>query len=207
MDAVSNFGYSTVSVAPSPTTSGTSLTVTTNSGWPTPPFNAVVWPANTQPLVANAEIVRVTANASGVFTITRAQESTSAIAIVVGYQIANAITALLLTQAGALQAEYPTQRTVASGTTDAGPASMANNCLVLWNSATGGAKTQTIPTSTGTGNKVTIVDVAGTAGAGNITTTPATGSINGAGTYSTGLIYTNFSSITLVDSSAGWVKT
>lgn len=98
-DSHANLASSTVATAPSPATSGTSLVVATGQGsrFPTAPFNATVWPANTQPTPANAEIVRVTAVSTDTFTITRAQESTTARSIGVGDQIAATITAKTLT--------------------------------------------------------------------------------------------------------------
>jgi hypothetical protein len=98
-DKHANFAYSTVLTAPSPASSGTSLVVQSGDGakFPTPPFNATVWPVNTQPTTSNAEIVRVTAISTDTFTITRAQEDTTARSIVVGDQIAATITAKTLT--------------------------------------------------------------------------------------------------------------
>lgn len=97
-DAHKNFAYSAVATAPSPAASGTSLVVTAGHGarFPTPPFNAVLWPTGAQPIVTNAEIVRVTAIATDTLTIVRTQESTSARTVVVGDQIAAAITARTL---------------------------------------------------------------------------------------------------------------
>ncbi len=99
VDAVANFAISTVATAPSPATSGTSLTVATGEGalFPTAPFNTPVWPPNVKPLASNCEIVRVSAVVGDVLTIARAQEGTSAISIAVGYQIANTITAKMIT--------------------------------------------------------------------------------------------------------------
>ena len=98
-------------------------------------------------------------------------------------------------------AAYAQVRTVASGTTDAGPTTMsAGNCLVLWNSATAGAKTSTMPTSAGTNNRFTIIDVAQTAQTNNITATPATGSITG-----NNLVYTKGGVQSWVDTSLGWI--
>lgn len=93
-DAHKNFAYSTVATAPSPDTSGTLLVVQTGDGtkFPTPPFNATVWPAGDQPLTINAEIVRVTAISGDTLTIVRAQESTTARSIVAADQIAATIT-------------------------------------------------------------------------------------------------------------------
>lgn len=81
---------SAVATAPSPATSGTSLTVTAGQGsrFPTPPFEVTIFPAGSQPTASNAEIVLVTAITSDTLTITRAQEGTTARSIVVGDQIA-----------------------------------------------------------------------------------------------------------------------
>lgn len=100
-DAHTNFAYSTVATAPSPATTGTSLTVAAGTGvlYPTPPFNATVWPTAAQPVSTNAEIVRVTAVVGDVFTITRGQEATTARTVVVGDQVAATITAKTLTDA------------------------------------------------------------------------------------------------------------
>ena len=99
VDAHKNFAISLVATAPSPATTGTSLVVTAAGGalFPAVPFNAVIWPAGAAPTAANAEIVRVTNISTDTFTITRTQESTSARTVVVGDQIAAAITALTLT--------------------------------------------------------------------------------------------------------------
>lgn len=103
-DAHKNFAYSTIVTAPSPATTGTSTTVASGGGalFPTAPFNAVVWPAGAQPLASNAEVVRVTAIAGDVLTITRAQESSTARTIIVGDQIAAAITAKVISDADAV---------------------------------------------------------------------------------------------------------
>lgn len=94
-DAHKNFAESLVSTVPSPATTGTSLVVTTGEGslFPTPPFNATIWPAGEQPTSNNAEIVRVTAISTDTFTIDREQEGTRARKILVGDQIVAAITA------------------------------------------------------------------------------------------------------------------
>lgn len=93
-DSHKNLSYSHVATAPSPASSGLSLVVTTNEGalFPTPPFNATVWPTGVQPLTSNAEIITVTAVSTDTFTIVRAQEGTSARSIIVGDQIAASIT-------------------------------------------------------------------------------------------------------------------
>lgn len=98
-DAHANFAYSTVATAPSPATSGTTVVVAAGDGakFPAAPFNAVIWAANTQPLAANAEIVRVTAIAGDTLTITRAQETSTARAVVAGDQIVAGFTKKTLT--------------------------------------------------------------------------------------------------------------
>jgi len=95
VDAVKDFAYSTVATAPSPDTTGTSLSVQAGAGalFPAAPFSATVWPTGVLPLMSNAEIVRVTAVATDTFTITRAQEGTTAQPIVSGWQVAQTITA------------------------------------------------------------------------------------------------------------------
>jgi hypothetical protein len=98
-DAHSNFGVSSVAVAPSPATTGTSLTVATGEGtrFPAVPFNATLAPAGVLATPANAEIVRVTARSGDVLTITRAQEGSVARAVVVGDLCVASITAKALT--------------------------------------------------------------------------------------------------------------
>src|SRR3990167_11194766 len=93
-----NFSYSTVATAPSPADTGTSLVVAAADGtkFPTVSFNATVWPVDVQPLTTNAEIVRVTNISTDTFTITRAQESSTARSIIVGDQIAATISAKTL---------------------------------------------------------------------------------------------------------------
>lgn len=98
-DAHKNFAISTVLTAPSPATSGTSLVLAAGTGtlFPTVPFNVTIWPTGVLPTTANAEIVRVTAISTDTLTITRTQESTSARTIIVGDQIAAAITVKTIT--------------------------------------------------------------------------------------------------------------
>jgi hypothetical protein len=98
-DAHKNFAISSVAVAPAPPLTGTSLTVTTGEGavFPVVPFNATVCPAGVLPTSVNAEIVRVTARAGDVLTITRTQEGTNGRLIAVGDLIVASITAKALT--------------------------------------------------------------------------------------------------------------
>lgn len=94
VDNHTNFGYSTVSVAPSPGISGTTLEIGIgdDSLFPTVPFNIVVWPSSTQPLATNAEILRVTNKTGNLFTIVREQEGTTARDITIGDQVSASIT-------------------------------------------------------------------------------------------------------------------
>lgn len=98
-DAHKNFAYSTVLTPPSPGVSGTSLVLQAGDGakFPTPPFNATIWPIGFMPLATNAEIVRCTAIATDTLTIARAQEGSTARAVVATDQIAATITAKTIT--------------------------------------------------------------------------------------------------------------
>lgn len=95
-DNHANFALANVTVAPSPATSGTSLTVDSAILFPSPPFNAVCWPATVLPTAASAEILRITSTGSNTFTVARAQEGSTAQAISSGYQIAASLTAKIL---------------------------------------------------------------------------------------------------------------
>lgn len=98
-----NFAISTVSIPPSPATTGTTLSVSDVSLFPDPTdgdFDLTVWPSGVEPLASNAEIVTVTHLTGSQFTVTRHQQSTSAIAIQAGYQIEQGVTAGLLQSGG-----------------------------------------------------------------------------------------------------------
>ncbi len=90
-DDHTNLAYSTVAIAPSPATSGTSLSIQNDNAdeWPRPPYNAIVWPVDSQPSKSNGEIIRVTSGTpeSASLSITRAQEGTTARSIQAGDQI------------------------------------------------------------------------------------------------------------------------
>lgn len=89
---------SLIVTAPSPAMSGTSLTVTASTGTIFGSLqNAVVCPPGVQPTLTNSEVIRITNISTDTFTITRAQEGSSAISIGVGYQIFNAVTPKVLT--------------------------------------------------------------------------------------------------------------
>lgn len=93
---------------------------------------------------------------------------------------------------------YTAEQVISSGTTATTVAAATN---VLWNSATTGAKTNTIPTATGSKKIITITDVRGTAGLYPITAAPVSGSV----TNGQNQVYTNGGSLTLYDSSIGWI--
>lgn len=139
MDAHANFGYSTVATAPSPATSGTSLVLQSGDGakFPAAPFNVTIWPANTLPTTANAEIVRVTAKVTDTLTIVRTQEGSSARTVVVGDQISATITKKTLTDIEALQTVTSTITTTGTQTALAIPTGtgdlviFANNATLL----------------------------------------------------------------------------
>lgn len=98
-DAHANFATSLVATPPSPATTGASLTVTVGHGgrFPAPPFNATVGPPGYTLTPENAEIVRVTAITDDTLTIQRAQENTTARAILAGDLIFASITAKTIT--------------------------------------------------------------------------------------------------------------
>lgn len=95
-DEHTNLALSTVATAPSPPTTGTTLTVDDPTYFPDPAsvgaYNCTIWPTSTAPDQGNAEIVRVTAKSGSTLTVTRAQESTTARSVVSGDQIAITIT-------------------------------------------------------------------------------------------------------------------
>lgn len=94
MDAHKNFAYSAVATAPSPASSGLTLVVTAGQGakFPATPFNAVVWAASAIPITTNSEIIRVTGISTDTLTFLRQQEGSASRSILVGDQIAAAIT-------------------------------------------------------------------------------------------------------------------
>jgi hypothetical protein len=84
-DTHKNLAISAVATAPSPATSGTSLTVTSGQGGRfSAGMNATICPAGTTPDPSNSEIVRITAVSTDTLTITRAQESSTARTVVIG---------------------------------------------------------------------------------------------------------------------------
>lgn len=88
-----DFAASTVATAPSPATSGTSLTVASGDGttYPPVPFYATAAPAGVLTKLSNSEKVLVTARSGDVMTIVRAQGGTTAKSIAVGWVFVNAV--------------------------------------------------------------------------------------------------------------------
>src|ERR1700752_1723403 len=103
-DTHANLAVSTIAVAPSPATSGTTATLASGDGtvWTTlglsPPFNVVIWPGTDAiPKHSTAEIARVTAmSGDNITTMVRATTTETPaqgpIAISVGYNIGAFIT-------------------------------------------------------------------------------------------------------------------
>ena len=97
----SNFAYALVATPPVPASSGTFLIVTAGLGaiFPTTrPFPATIWPANVNPLTTNGEVVLVTDIIGDTMEIVRSQESSTAMPVAVGYQIAATLTKGVFTQ-------------------------------------------------------------------------------------------------------------
>lgn len=93
MGNILDYATSTVATAPSPATSGTSLTVASGHGsrFPATPFSVTAHPANEMPTLDNSEKLTVTNKSGDVFTITRAQGDTTAKSIADGWMITNAL--------------------------------------------------------------------------------------------------------------------
>lgn len=89
----SNFAVSTVATAPSPATSGTSVTVAAGHGARFSLGPAVICPAGAEPTPPTAEVVEVTAIVGDVLTIVRARESSTARTVTVGDNIRQGLTA------------------------------------------------------------------------------------------------------------------
>lgn len=211
-DAHANFSYSTIATAPSPATSGTSLTVQSGHGsrFPAASFNAVIWPAGQLALSTNAEIVRVTAKSTDTFTITRTQENTSARSIQVGDQIATNITAKWFT-------DIETNKLEKSGDTMTGDLivtgiatalssktttySITTTDSILLCSASGGAFTVTLPTAASvSGRSYSIKKTDSTSNAVTIATTLSQ-TIDG---QTTQLLGVQYQSITVVSDGSNW---
>jgi tRNA threonylcarbamoyladenosine modification (KEOPS) complex Pcc1 subunit len=98
-DGHTNFAVSTVLTAPSPATTGTTLTLASGTGalFPAAPFQVVVTPTGVIATAANSEILRVTAKNTDVLTVQRHVESSATRSIIVGDTVSLAVTAKALT--------------------------------------------------------------------------------------------------------------
>lgn len=103
-----NFAYTTVQAGSGVigSGSGTSLVAALSTDLPDPAlgqYNITVWPPALQPSTANAEIMRVTAKSGSTFTVTRAQEGSTALSgITAGFQVAQTVTRKLLADVEAI---------------------------------------------------------------------------------------------------------
>ncbi len=88
-----NFASGSITTAPSPATSGTSLVLTTGHGarMPAVPFYATLYPPNQLPTIENSEVVYVSARTTETLTIERAKRGTTAKTVEDGWQISNAL--------------------------------------------------------------------------------------------------------------------
>lgn len=121
MAAAKNASWSVVAVAPSPATSGLTLTVSSGHGSRFAVGRpAILYPSGEAPLGDNFEIVDVTDITGDVLTIVRTQESTAARTVLVGDQIAQTFTAGEMTRLesaiSALQAAWAQVSVPASST-------------------------------------------------------------------------------------------
>jgi hypothetical protein len=89
-----NLAYGLVRTPPTPSTSGTELTLELGHGdrMPPVPFPATIWPVTVMPDPATAEIVTVTGRIDDTLTIVRAQQGTLARDIIASDQLAGTIT-------------------------------------------------------------------------------------------------------------------
>ena len=109
MASLKDFATGTVLTAPTPATSGTTLTLQSGEGarMPAVPFYAVAHPDYQLPTLDNAEKILVTAKSTDTITFTRAQGSTTAKSIAVGWRISNAVFADDLFTGSIVTAETP----------------------------------------------------------------------------------------------------
>lgn len=93
MAGIKDFATGIVVTAPSPATSGVTLTLQTGEGarMPAVPFFATAHPATEMPTLDNAEKVSVTDVTGDVLTIVRGQGDTTAKSIVAGWRLSNAL--------------------------------------------------------------------------------------------------------------------
>src|ERR1051326_3733476 len=135
-----------VTVPPSPATSGTTLTLADASRFPDPAtqgqYDCTVSPVGVDSTFANSEIIRVTGKASNMLTIARAQGGTTARAIIATDVVALTLTARVLTD---IEAAVPGYTAVnKAGDSGVGALDLGSNTLTA-----GAAKLGTNPASAG----------------------------------------------------------
>ena len=91
--ALKDYSISTVVTAPSPATSGTTLTVTTGHGtrFGATPFYATLVPEGQLPTLDTAEKVQVTGISGDTLTIVRARGDTTAKTVTAGWLVVGAV--------------------------------------------------------------------------------------------------------------------
>lgn len=144
-----NLATTTVATAPSPATSGTSLTVATGTGSRLYDGMAVLHPAGAVPTTANAEVVSITVSGD-VVTLTRAQESSTARTVVVGDILTQGITAAMWDTLVASNAGKAAASHVHSA------ADVTSGTLPLARGGTGGADAAGARASLGLGSAATM---------------------------------------------------
>jgi hypothetical protein len=153
-DTHKNFATTTVTIAPSPAPSGTSLTVQDGSVFGATPFNATVYPLGSNPLSTNAEIVRVTNVSANTLTITRTQEGSLARNIIASDRISATITAKTFTD---IETSFlSTEVTLVDGATVPLNASQGN----VFRLTALGNRTLLVPSNPTAGQRIVIVHFA-----------------------------------------------
>ncbi len=99
MDEIKNLAVATVLTPPSPATTGLSLVLQSGHGarLPVAPFQITVWPNGELPDPSNAEILTCSVKATDTLTIVRAQEDSTARAIIAGDRVSSGITLKFIT--------------------------------------------------------------------------------------------------------------
>lgn len=210
VDVAVNFAAAVVSTAPSPATSGTSITVGTGQGarFPDPgagTYNVIAVPNGTTPdqFAAQAEIVTVTVHnpATDTFTIVRAQEGTTARSIGVGWLFFMAPTAkfrddILTAIAAAGGGAGPDPNALDVTSYGAVGDALPINITITSGSAAATLTTGTIPSSGFSGKRV-VIQGAGAGGVPLVTTISAR-------TDSTHITLANAASTSVTAATAYW---
>lgn len=153
-----NGATTTVATAPTPATSGTTLTVATGTGTRLFAGMAVLHPSSAVPTAANMEVVTITDVTGDVVTMTRAQESSAARTVVVGDTLTQGLTAAmydaLVASVAAKADAVATTSALAGKANNSHPHSAADvtsGTLPLARGGTGGTDASTARTSLGLG--------------------------------------------------------